>query len=132
MRKFLPSPVPAIDSSSTPPKKRRNSKKHISKEALELWMKTHPNEYFLNAPSYFGISYTSIIRFCKKYGIGGRKIRYPREALAIYLSSHPDATYKEIAEHFGGASGAAKLAVNRYGLDYLKSPRGKWRKNQKS
>ena len=133
MRKFLPSPVPAIDSSSTPPKKRRNSTKHISKEALELWMKTHPDHSFRKTAVNFGVSHLTIVRLCKKYHISGhqRRSRYPKEALERYLSAHPDATYKAIAKHFGGTSGAANSAVYRYGLDHLKSPRGKWKKNQK-
>ena len=131
MRKFLPSPVSAMDSSSTPPKTLRNASHHISKEALELWMKTHPDHSFRKTALSFGVSHSTIVRLCKKYGIGARHIRYPRDALEHYLLSHPDATYKEIAEHFGGGLGSANLAVYRHGLDHLLLPHRKWKKNRK-
>ena len=137
MRKFLPSHIPAMASSAIPKKRTYNSKK-ISKEDLALWMKNHPNEFLRDAAVRFGVSESKIVRLFRKYSMSARKpsypryyAKYPREALERYLLSHPDAKYKEIAKHFGGTSGAAKLAVNRHDLDHLKSPRGKWKKNEK-
>jgi len=116
MSKLPSSKMPVFSSSS----KRVQPVARISKEAMESWIKDHPNSDLVQAVHSFGISYVTLLRYCKKYGISRSRSKYQREALKDYLLSHPYARYIDIAKHFGSVKSSAKKAVDRYGLHSLR------------
>ena len=121
MEKFTPSRIP-----SSSFKNIRNFDEILTKEAIESWIDKNPDSYLTNLAASFGVHYTIILKYCKKYGISFDRTKITKESLRDYLLSHPDASYIEIADHFDTVKSTAKKAVDRYGLNSLKKHQTRW------
>ena len=124
MSKLPSSKMPIF--SPSPEKVRRSPT--ISKEAMEAWIKDHPDSYLTQAMSYFGVTYNILLHYCRKYGISFDRTKITRESLKNYLLSHPDVSYQDIADHFGVVKSTAKKSVDHHGFGHLKKSQTRWSK----
>lgn len=126
MCKSLSSKMPISSSKGVKPEAR------ISKEALESWIKDNPDSYLTQAMSSFGVTYNTLLYYCRKYGISSfNQTKITKESLKNYLLSHPDVSYQDIADHFGVVKSTVKKSVDHHGLGHLKKHQDRW-KNSKN
>ena len=127
MRKFTPSRIP---SSSSSLKNIRNFDEILTKEAIESWIDKNPDSYMTSLASSFGVHYTIILKYCKKYGISFDRTKITRESLKHYLLSNPNVSYQDIADHFGVVKSTAKKSVDYHGFGHLKKHQTRWRNSK--
>ena len=94
----------------------------ISKEVLEEYIKTHPNENHEQIANHFGVTKAQVGILIKKFDIPYLKkkaqLLFTEEELRSYVLAHPEATLSDIGDNFNATAAYIGHAIKVYGIPY--------------